>query len=271
MSEIDFEQLRENMKQKDLLNQATLVEVDEGKDGNRFNHVNLLCKTMVDAAKTGPVKAEYGGNMFVVDKGATIAKTLQAWKEQVEKPFIETLKPDALANTLRFQAGSPYIDDKAQSYSQAAMVEILVTKYPEYTDKISMLQLLNAFEKSTRKNIDAIGKTLIQNTKRFINGEETFPPTLENMAALEQNKDMLSFALSIGVNSYELKKRIQETELKMLKNLQPEDVSDLPDSKISAGLRIAQKHKDKGDFEKIFVKEIKNRLSQGKMYNPNDK
>lgn len=271
MSENNFEQLRENLKRKDLLNRAALIEVDYGCDANRYNNINLLCKTMVTAAKTGPVKAEYEDNMFVVDKGATMAETLQAWKEQAGKPFLEQFSPKALANSMKISADITDLGDTSASYFQAASTEILVTKYPEYNDKLSMLQLLNALKKSTRKNIDAIGEALNKNAKRFIKGEETFPPTLENMVALDQNKKMLSFALGVSINSKELEKRIQETELKMLKNLQPEDLSYLSDSMIVAGAKIAEKHKDSGNFKEIFSKEVMNRVSQGKVFDPNAK
>ena len=271
MSENNFEQLRENMKRKDLLNRATLIEVNNGLDANRFNYIDLLCKTMVDAAKTGPVKAEYEDKMFAIDKDATKEDALQAWKEHAGKPFMEQFSPDIIAENLKLHADNTDLGDTVRSYWSAAETEILVTKYPEYNDKISMLQLLNAFKKSTRKNIDAIGDVLIQNAKKFINGEETFPPTLENMVALDKNKDMLDFAVSVGVNGHELEKRIQETELTMLKNLQPDDLSYLSDSTIVAGAKIAEKHKDSGNFKEMFSQEVMNRVSQGKIFNPNIK
>jgi hypothetical protein len=245
--------------------------VDKGLDASRFNYVDLLCKTMVDAAKTGPVKAECDGYVFVVDKSAKMMETLQAWKEQAEKPFWEKFSPDRLAHILKLNADITDLGDTASSYSEAAFTETLVTKHPEYTDKISMLQLLNAFKKSTRENIDAISDALIQNAKRFVNGEETFPPTLENMVELDKNKGMLSLVLASDVNSHELKKRIQETELTMLKNLQPDYLSCLPDSTIVASIEIAKKHKDSGNFEEMFSQEIINRVSRGKIFNPNVK
>ncbi len=271
MGENNFEQLRENMKRKDLLNRATLIEVNNGLDANRFNYIDLLCKTMVDAAKTGPVKAEYEDKMFAIDKDATKEDALQAWKEHAGKPFMEQFSPDIIAKDLKLNADNTDLGDTVRSYWSAAGTEILVTKYPEYADKVSMLQLLNAFSKSSRKNTDAIAHALIQNAKRFVNGEETFPPTLRNMVELDKNKDMLSFALSVGVNTVELNKRIQETELKMLKNLQPEDLSYLSDSMIFAGGKIAEKHKDSGDFKRMFSQEAMNRVSQGKIFNPNVK
>ena len=271
MSENNFEQMRDNLRRKDLLNRATLIEVDKGVESNRLNYIELLCKTMVDAAKTGPVKAECEGNMFVVDKDATMAKTLQAWKEQAEKPFVEKFSPNTLVNILKLSADSTDLDDTASSYSQAAMAETFVTKYPEYADKLSTLQLLNAFKKGERKNLDTISDALIQNAKRFTKGEETFSPTLENLVTLDQNKKLLSFILSVGVNSHEFEKRIQETELKMLKNLKPEDLSYLSDSTIFAGVKIAEKHKDSGNFKEIFSQEVRNRVSRGHIFDPNVK
>ena len=271
MSENNFEQQRENIKRKDLLNRASLIEVNYGVDANRYNNIDLLCRTMVDAAKTGPVKAEYEDKMFAIDKDATKEDALQAWKEHAGKPFMEQFSPDIIAKDLKLNADNTDLGDTVRSYWSAAGTEILVTKYPEYADKVSMLQLLNAFNKSSRKNIDAIAHALIQNAKRFTKGEETFPPTLENMVALDKNKDMLDFALGVGVNSQEFERHLQETELKMLKNLKPENLSHLPDSIIYAGAKIAEKHKDSGDFKGIFSQEVMNRLSQGKIFNPNIK
>lgn len=268
MSEVNFKNLHDEIKRKNLLNDATLITVDYGCDANRNNQVELLCKAMVNAAKTGPVKAEYEDRMFAVDKGATMEQTLQAWKEQAWKPYIsENFKPETLARVLNLSENTD-LGNTARSYKDAASVEVLITKYPEYADRIPMLQLLNAFEKSNRKNINAIGKALIQSAKRFTSGEETFPINLENMVALNEHKSKLVFALSVGVNSNKLDKRIQESELQMLRSLKPDDLTYVSDAVISAGAKIAEKHKDNGDFGKMFTQEVMNRLSQGKIFNP---
>lgn len=234
----------EKTNRNDLLRLAQLITVDMKGDDNRFNYVSLLCNTMSEAAKTGPVKAEFEGMMFVVDKGATMAQTLQAWKEQAGKPFVEKFSPDILAKSQKFSADETDLGDTSRSYWQAAEAEVLLTKHPEYADKLSMLQILNAFNKSKRKNVDVIGKALIQSAKRFTEGEETFPITLENMVALNENKDQLIFALGVGVNSSKLEKRIHDSELKMLKNLQQEDLNVVSDFMISSGLKIAEKHNE---------------------------
>lgn len=220
VEQLNFEKLRYKMQRKDLLKQATLVEVDNGLDVNVSNHITLLCKTMVDAAKTGPVKAEYVGKMFVVDKGASREQVLQAWKEQAWKPYLmENFNSETLINGF-ISSKEPDLSSSANSYRDAAVTEILVTKYPEHADKLSMLQLLNAVKKSTRENVDIIAKALLQNVNRFIKGEETFQPTLKNMKTLEENKDYLTLILGVAVKKAELEKRIQESEQKILDNTQ---------------------------------------------------
>ena len=267
MSDVNFENLYDRIKNQKLLDDAELIKVDYGVDSNRNNNLELLCKSMVNAAKNGPVKAEYEGKMFVVDTGATIEQTFHAWKEQAWKPFLsEKFPPEMLANILNLSQETD-LENTARSYKDAAAVEILVTEYPEYADKLSMLQLLNAFCKSTKKSADAIVEALIQNAKRFTNGEETFPINLENMVTLERNKDMLIFALGVSVDGNKLDKRIRESELQMLKGLEPEDLTHTSDATISAGIKIAEKHKDTGDFQKIFTQEFVNRLLQGKTFN----
>ena len=57
----------------------------------------------------------------------------------------------------------------------------------------------------------------------------------------------------------------------MLKNLQPDDLSYLSDSTIVASAKIAEKHKDSGNFKEMFSQEVMNRVSQGKIFNPNVK
>ena len=263
VSEDRLIKLRYEMRRKQLLEQATLVEVETGLDTNRDNNVNLLCNAMEGAAKTGPVKAEYEGRMFVVDKGAKREDILQAWKEQAWKPYLsKEFDEQTFAGVLKSSAKNTDFGDTVRSYMNAAMTEVLVTKYPEHTDDLSTLQLLNAFRKSSRRNVDTILKALTKSAKDYIDGKETFPPTLKNMAGLDENKGLLKFALGVGVNFGKLEERIQESELKMLKNLKPEDLEAASDLEISAGIRIAERHSDAGEYGKMFAQETMKRFLQ---------
>lgn len=269
-----FDEMRESIKLKYLMEKATFVDIDNGADASRSNHLGLLCKTMVDVARFGPAKAEYEGRMFVVDKGATMEETLQAWKEQAWKPFVEAkYKAEVMEQILKLSAEDVCLDNTPTSYKEAGMTEVLISKYPESAKNLTMLQILNALKKSSGQNMDPIGKALKENVTRYTKGEETFPPTLVNMVSLDENRDLLNLSLYFNVApdpkyTRELDKRIKESELKMLKELTPEAMSYLSDSIIAGGLRIADKHKDEGDFGKKFTTEIKRRLSEGNIFDP---
>ncbi len=261
MSEKNIELLRDKMKR------ATLIKVDYGS-ASRLEQIDLLCRTMADAAQNGPVKAEYEGHMFVVEKGETLVEVMQKWKEQAGKPFMETVDPDVLATSLKLHEKDTDLDDTARSFFDSAATEVLVQKYPEYIDKLSMLHLLNAFIKSSEKNSDVMCDAFRQSVRRFSKGEKTFPLTLKNMIAIDQNKLLFTVTFGHGVNRGEFEKRISEAELKMLKSLKPFDLVYLSGSVMAAGIRIAEKHKDSGNFKKMFTQEVQARLSQGKMLNP---
>ncbi|MBQ9272047.1 MAG: hypothetical protein IJ218_07270 [Alphaproteobacteria bacterium] len=62
----------------------------------------------------------------------------------------------------------------------------------------------------------------------------------------------------------DFEKRVGEVELKMLRELKPEDLRFVSDNQLAEGRKIAARHKDAGDFEKMFTNElIQNRLAKG--------
>lgn len=260
-----FDEMRESIKRRDLMEKAVTV--------NRIRGVVVvgideLCKEMSEISRTLPVKSDFKGFEFVVDRNSSVSDVLQAWKEQAYKPYLEKKGDvESMAEIMVDTNKYTRIEETCRSYQDAAIVEVLLAKHPEKAKELSMLQLLNAFEKSTKRNADAVGAALIENAVRYTKGEETFPPTLANMVTLDEHKDQLVFALGVGVNSNKLNDRIKESELEMLNNLTERDLR-RPDSIIAGGLRIADKHKDEGDFGKKFTTEIKRRLSEGNIFDP---
>lgn len=269
-----------------LMKEAITINRTQGTD---VLSIDELCRQMVEAAKTSPVKAVDKEFMFVIEKGANLWEALSAWKEQALKPKLhKQIKekpkkyPAVYVNLLETYNDRTKIDCTSDSYFEAAMAEILVTEYPEHADKITMLQLLNAHNKTEYKTdiSEKILKELNKSAKRFAKGEETFPPTLQNIATLNEYRDFIddyllagkfsSDAYQGGTLKEDFDKRVAEAELKMLKELKPEDLEFVSDRLISAGSKIAAKHKDAGDFENLFVKEIKSRLAQGKIFDPRD-
>ena len=260
------------LHRKDLLNRAEYIS-NEGYLG-----VDNLCQKMVDAAKVGPVKSADEGYMFVVDKGATLEETLFAWKEQVRKPWLEErlkngkITPETLVKIVQKNANSTNIDNTAVSFMEAATVELLVTKYPEHADKLTMLQLINAYNKAgigseTQNKIDDL---LEKNIREYMSGKETFPPSLENVVTFNNENDILLFSSTMDISAHDLEKRVAATELKMLQSLQPEDLELVSDKVLSEGNKIAKKHKESGDYGKLFLDEVKSRLAQGNTVNPYD-
>lgn len=276
------EELLEKKERQDLLKDA--ITISRKQDGIAIS-TSELCKQVVEAAKTSPVKAEDYGYVFVVRKGADLSEVLSAWKEQDCKPWLKEEKeftPEYLAKRLQeaeFTEFGTFVD----SYQEAAIVELLVTEHPEHADKISMLQLLNAYYKSEYRSYasEKILKEFNNSAKRFAKGEETFPPTLENVVTFNEHRAKINFLLG-GVFSYDTHKggtlkadferRIAETELKVLKSLKPEDLEYVSDKTLADGLRIAGKHKEagNGDFGKIFTTELKRRLSRVNVFDPRD-
>ena len=268
-----------------LMKEAITINRTQGTD---VLSIDELCRQMVEAAKTSPVKAVDEEFMFVIEKGANLWEALSAWKEQALKPKLhKQIKekpkkyPAVYVNRLETNNDRTKIDYTSDSFYDAAMTELLVTKYPGHTDKITMLQLLNAHNKA---DLDSdiskkISKEFNKSAEKFAKGEETFPPTLQNIATLNEYRDSIDFLLAgkFGYDAYQggtlkedFDKRVAEAELKMLKELKPEDLEFVSDRLISAGSKIAAKHKDAGDFENLFVKEIKSRLAQGKIFDPRD-
>lgn len=265
-------QKHKNLRRKDLLNRAEYIS-DEGYLG-----IDNLCKKMVKAAKVGPVKSADEGYMFVVDKGATLEETLFAWKEQVRKPWLEErlkngkITPETLVKIVQKKANSTNIDNTAVSFIEAATVELLVTKYPEHADKLTLLQLINAYNKAgigseTQNKIDDL---LEKNIREYMSGKETFPPSLENVVTFNNENDILLFSSTMDISTHDLEKRVAATELKMLQSLQPEDLELVSDKVLSEGNKIAKKHKESGDYGKLFLNEVKSRLAQGNTVNPYD-
>ncbi len=280
------------IKRRQLLDKAAYV----GKVGPE-KRVEDICAAMVKVANepmlgssTGKAsKGSYMGYEFVVDKGAKMEDALFAWKEQALMPrLLKQIEekpeyyPEEYAHRLESYDDKTKIDSSADSYYDAAMAEILVTKYPEYADKLTMLQLLNALSKTEYKT-DISEKLLAELNKsaeKFAKGAETFPPTLENIVTLNKQREELDSLLSgkFGYDAYEggtlkadFEKRVGEVELKMLRELKPENLQFVSDNQLAEGIKIAARHKDAGDFEKMFTNElIKNRLAKGKIFDPRD-
>ncbi len=271
------------IKRRQLLDKAAYV----GKVGPE-KRVEDICAAMVKVANepmlgssTGKAsKGSYMGYEFVVDKGAKMEDALFAWKEQALMPrLLEQIKqqpeknyPERYAHRLSLTDDNTIIDSSADSYYDAAMAEILITKYPEHADKLTMLQLLNAYEKSGKQNTNTIGNVLRNITKKYVyKVEEKFPQTLENVITLNMNKNKLASASAFtsSEDRFALMLRIADTELKMLRDLKPEDLQFVSDNQLAEGIKIAARHKDAGDFEKMFTNElIKNRLAKGKIFDP---
>ncbi len=270
--EKEVAQKRKDLRRKDLLNKATYISNEE------YLGIDNLCKKMVDSAKFGPVKSADDGFMFVVDKEATLEETLFAWKEQVRKPWLEErvkngeLSPETLVKIVQKRADQTNIDNSAVSFMEAATVEFLVTKYPEHADKLTMLQLINAYKKAEIGSEAQlkINDLLEKNAREYMSGKETFPTSLENVITFNNESVILLASSTIDIGAHDLEKRVAETELKMLQGLQPEDLELASDKVLSEGNKIALKHKESGDFNKMFKNELLSRLADGKTFNPHD-
>ncbi len=284
--EKEVAQKRQELRRKDLLNKATLVEIDFGANTSWSSRVDTLCKKMEEEAKSGPVKAEDGERMFVVEEKSNLYQILQAWKEQAYKPWLEERRQngvpvDGMLDFLDMHDRETRIENSVTAFMQAAMVEQIIEHNPERADKITMLQLLNAYCMTEYKT-DIAEKLLAELNKsaeKFAKGADAFPPTLENIVTLNKQREALNFLLSGkfayddrkgGTLKADFEKRVGEVELKMLKELKPEDLAEVSDNVIFEGRKIADKHKDAGDFGKLFSDEVMKRLSQGKVFDPRD-
>lgn len=254
------------IKRRQLLDRAVYV----GKVGPE-KRVEDICAAMVKVANepmlgssTGKAsKGSYMGYEFVVDKGAKMEDALFAWKEQALMPrLLKQIEekpeyyPEEYAHRLESYDDKTKIDSSADSYYDAAMAEILVTKYPEYADKLTMLQLLNAYEKREKQNTGALRDALYSSTEKYIEkGEEALPYTLENVVTINKNRDKLASALATSDDStstiskgrmiYKLMFCVADAELKVLKKLKPEDLQGKSAYLLGAGMAIAEKHNDK--------------------------
>jgi O-acetyl-ADP-ribose deacetylase (regulator of RNase III) len=266
-----MEKLKDKRERQDLLKDAVLIS---RRQGSEVISVDQLCKRVVEAAKTSPVKADDDGNIFVVRKGAKLDEALLAWKEQVGRPYLkEKFSPEFLAERLQDGSKKTRFDTTCDTYQEAANVEILVTEYPEHADKITMLQLANAVQKADTRNkepYDKLKAALSNSAQKFIQGEETFPPTFENVVALQEARNVILLNAGTAVRQSDFDKRVAETELKVLKELEPEDIKGVSDKALAGGMVMAEKHRKagNGDFGKIFTTELKRRLSQGNTFDP---
>ena len=247
-----------------LLNVA--VTVDNKEDG-RYLSENELCRRMVEAAQTNKAaKAEYNGETFVIGSGTNQQGALYELKEQILKPWLtEKLEqgmvtPEDLIDIVQKGVGRKYDEISWSSFKEATAVELLVTKYPEHADKITMMQLANALSKAVsirdKETYEKLNKALVDSTRRFINGEENFPPTLENVVALRMASDEIIFNAGIAIFQSQFDKRMAETEEKMLQSLKPEDLRGKSAYILGAGLAIADKHKGAGEASKMMYSEM---------------
>lgn len=247
-----------------LLNVAVTVD---NKENGRYLSEDELCRKMVEAAKTNKAaKAEYNGYTFVIGHGTNQQGALYELKEQVLKPWMAEkieqgmIDSEDVLSMLQRGTGRNYNEISWSSFKEACAVEILLDKYPEHADKITMMQLANALSKAVSiRDKDAYGKlntALLASTKRFINGEENFPPTLENVVALNQTGDEIIFNAGIAISQSKFDKRVAETELKMLQDLKPEDLRDKSAYMLGAGMAIAEKHKGMDAALKMLYNEL---------------
>ena len=145
----------------------------------------------------------------------------------------------------------------------------MVTKYPEHAGELTTLQLLNSFYRAKEENVGKLETALDASLDKYLTGEQTFPVTLQNAVTLQQLPESYS-AIKLE-DKQKLNDCMQKTELQMLSNLTPEDLTGISDRLLADGFKIAQKHKNKEDFSKIFQNELMQRLANEKILDPHGK
>ncbi|MBR2299262.1 MAG: hypothetical protein IJ870_01650 [Alphaproteobacteria bacterium] len=258
---------KERVKRKQLLDRALFVPCEVSK-GQRLS-VDELLKQMVktSAERKLPVKSEFEGHEFSIDAGMPMGPALKAWKDQACMPWLEEMPPQDVADVLNDTSKATRIENNSRSFQEAAAVEILVTKYPEHADKLTTLQLLNSFYRAKEENVGNLETALDASLNKYLAGEQTFPVTLQNVVTLQQLRESYS-AMKLE-DPQKLNDRMAQTELEMLQNLTPNDLTYVSDKLLADGFKIAQKHKEKGDFTQIFQNELmQNRLGKGNIFDP---
>lgn len=258
------------VRQKQLSDKALFIprEVSKGE----LLSVDELLKQMVktSAERKLPVKSEFSGHEFVIDTGMPMKLALKAWKDQACTPWLEEkIPPQDIAQFLKDCSESTRIKDNSHSFQEAAAVEILVTKYPEHAGELTTLQILNSFYRAKEENVGKLETALDASLDKYLAGEQTFPVTLQNVVTLQQLPESYS-AIKLE-DKQKLNDCMQKTELQMLSNLTPEDLTGVSDRLLADGFKIAQKHKDKEDFSKVFQNELMQRLANGKTFDPHGK
>ena len=256
-----------DLRERELMSRA--IYVPWGGSLQQYSSVDELLQKMVQTAaqKHAPVKTKWNGIEFGIEADMPIELALKVWKDKACKPLFEKDNPQVLADSLKDCSKNTRINDTAQSFQEAALAEILVSKHPEHTDELTMLQLLNAmYRVRDEKAAGKIEEALDASLAKYIAGEKTFPITLQNVVTLQKLSD--SWSVMKLKDTQKLENRIEQTELEMLKNLKSKDLKGISDKLLADGNRIALKHKDKGDFGKIFQQELVERLSSGKVFDP---
>jgi len=274
----------ESSKSTSLDRSDKIVELRERESMNRavyvpwevplqeYPTVDELLQKMVHTAaqKHAPVRTEWNGIKFGIEADMPMGVALQVWKDKACKPLFEKDDPQELADSLKDCSKNTRINNTAQSFQEAALTEILVSKHPEHANELTTLQLLNAMYRARdEKTVGKIEEALDASLAKYIEGEKTFPITLQNVVTLQKLTD--SWSVMKLKDTQKLENRIEQTELEMLKNLKPEDLRGISDKLLADGNQIALKYKDKGDFGKLFQQELFERLSSGKVFNPHSK
>ena len=244
---MDAAETRKKLHYRELMKKAVYVSSHEGARGLGVD--NLVKKMVLEAKKGIPVKSEWQNREFVIDAELPLELALKEWREQACKPLLQqkiddgSLTPEKLIKTLQATAEDTCVDKKdSDSHINAAWTEALVTNFPEYADKPTILQIMNAYYKASDKNAVTLETILDTKIQKYISVEETFPHTLDNIVALQRLSE--SYSAQKLENPQELEDKIAESELKMLKELNPEDLKYTSDALLAAGRNIAEKHQE---------------------------
>lgn len=252
-------------KTSELLNQKHLNDLKKNAVkiyADDYENRQELWEAMSDSAKYGPVQAinKNSKEDFVVEQNASYREIVQAYFDQTQD---YTKKSKKSVFNLLYQTET--IAPKKRSYREAAEANLVLTailQYPQDAEKISTLQLMGAHNYFTGLNnnaTDAIEPVLNKSIEKYMAGEETFPPTLQNY---EHIRLLHGYMFHSGqCDEMQADKLLQYTEEKILKD--PDMLAFASNQDLHTAYLLARKHEKDDVLGKITQKIAKEKAISG--------
>lgn len=261
-------------KTDELLRQKHLNDLKkEAVKMSQKGYMNIedLWSAMERVAENTPVIATVMPGIeekeFVVEQGASYRQIAQAYAEQVCDIDDKWNLNDTLIQLEHLEKLPP--EPNGKSYAEMAEANLVlnaVKKSPEDAKKISTLQLMGAYNYFAGLNneaADAIKPSLDASIDKYMSGNDTYPPTLNNLHRMNL---LHSYIFHSGLYDDEKsEKRLYQAEEKILQDpdllADPDSIVIPTNTELHLAYHLAKKHKNT-EVEKEAARQIAKNKTQ---------